>query len=445
MKKRMVRRRPVVPLILCSSLVAVAALLTAGPTAAASSYTCTGVAATDMANLQPLINEGGTVYVSGVCHGNYYANTNVAIVGLAGGTLNGDANGTPVLRAYGPVTVTIRTLTITNGTALYGGGIDAYCSPIGYSCYSPTLNLISSTVTGNTAYYGGGLRVEGNTSLTMTGSTVSGNIAHYLGGGLDLWDAEASIDSSTFSSNTAAECCGGGINAQISDLQITNSRLLGNWAFGNGGGVNFGDAGSLPTAGRKLVPFGLTIVGSTIDHNQAAHWGGGGVENYAWSADSPMTITNTVISNNDAPGNELDGDSGGGGIHQDAGGYQAIATITDTKIYGNTAMNSYGGGISNVAYGHYGSARLILTNTWLQAASALPVGNRARWGGGIYNARSVASASVGAGSKIIRNRANVNGGGVYNDCGASLQIAPEALLSRNLPNDVFNSTGCLLH
>jgi hypothetical protein len=351
----------------------------------------------------------------------------------------------PVLDISGPVTVTIRNLTITNGSTEVGGGIDGF-----YSSGSPTINVIASKVTGNAAFDGGGL---------------------------DLFNASAAIDSSTFSGNTAKQSDGGGISSFGSDLQITNSRVVGNLAYGYGGGIDFGDPGGgeglRPNASTAAahhhgpgsahirqakgvaaaaspqqqqgpgIPFGLTIMNSTIDHNQAVHFGGGGIENYAFESDSPMTIMNTTISNNNAPGNDMDGDSGGGGIHQDSGFDTASATITGSKLYGNTALNSMGGGISNIAYGD-GGALLSLAHTSLQSPNALSPGNQAKWGGGIYNAMPGASASLQAGTSLVRNKATVNGGGIFNDCAASLLIGPTTTMFLNAPQNVFMNGGCLI-
>ena len=487
-----------------------AVLLTAGPAAAAGSYTCppnTG------ADVQLGINDGGTVYIHGTCHGNFYVDatsnaSNVTLIGLGvNPTLNGDGNG-PVLSIYGPANVTIKNLTLTNGNAEVGGGIDAFFS-CGNSCGDPFVNVIGSKITGNTASEGGGVFAEAGfceTQVNITNSTVSKNsatdgsggglaivdcaataiagttvtqnTAAGYGGGLELDSADpSSVDSSTFSTNIAQNESGGGIDSFVTDLQVTNSRLLGNWAYAYGGGIDAGDAGAcrgeLRTQGaasatahqhtRALsaqcvgapgnkagvgqlpapIPFGLTVAGTTLDHNTAAHFGGGGIENFAYEGDSPATITNSTISNNIAPGNDNDGDSGGGGIHQDSCDPNASLTIAGTKIYGNTAMSSMGGGISNMAFCD-GGADVSLANTLLQNPNSLSPGNQAKWGGGIYNAFETATVSIQAQSRVVKNRATVTGGGVYDDCGAGLFVAAGALVNFNMPNNIFTSAGCLI-
>jgi hypothetical protein len=489
-------------LALCAAVAA--ALLVAGPAAAAGNYTCppnTG------ADVQTGISDGGTVYIHGTCHGNFFIDANnalnVTLIGLGTNpTLNGDGNG-PVLAISGPANVTIKNLTLTNGDGEVGGGIDASfgCDETDSICGTPNVTVIGSKITGNTAFYGGGiyfedcgdltvsnstisnnsatdgdgggLLVEDCPFLTMTGTTVTKNTASHSGGGLALYSAEGSIDSSTFSSNTAQDGFGGGIESQFSDLQLTNSRLLSNWAYEYGGGIDFGDSQACEEApaghgpghftphhaadpipaqcvgassrGNQPVdiPQGLTIGSSTVDHNTAAHAGGGGISTYAVEGDTPTTITGSTISNNIAPGTSLGGESGGGGFEQDAVDFNADTTITSSKIYGNTSLKSTGGGIMNVAYGN-GDAAVTLAGTLLQNPNSLSVGNQSKYGGGIYNAGALATVSVNAQSRIYRNKASSTGGGVYNDCGAGLFVSPGALISMNMPNNVFTSAGCLI-
>ena len=507
-------RRALLPLLAVLATAVAAALLTAGPAAASGNYTCppnTG------ADVQTGISDGGTVYIHGTCHGNFFIDANnalnVTLIGLGTNpTLNGDGNG-PVLSITGPANVTIKNLTLTNGNAEVGGGIYASfgCDEQDDICGSPEITVIGSKITGNTAFAGGGIFTDDCTDVTLTNTTVSNNTATdgdgggeeiygcgFLtvngatfskntastdGGGLAVYFAQASVNSSTFSNNTAtfanelAGGDGGGIDAEFSDLQVTNSRLLSNWAYGSGGAIDFGDSqgcaeapssssaamaaahhhatrsaapqqpcigGPTKQPNQPEIPAGLTVSSTTIDHNTAATFGGGGIENYAFAGDSPATISNSTISNNIAPGNDPDGDSGGGGIHQVSCENNASLTITGSKIYGNTALSSLGGGISNISLCD-GGADVSLGNTLLQNPNSLSPGNQAKYGGGIYNGgNEVATLSIAAQSRLYRNKATGTGGGVYNDCLASLTVSPGALLLQNTPNNIFNSTGCLI-
>ena len=150
-----------------------------GSASAFGSYTCTGVAATDTPALQALINTGGTVTVFGPlpCVGNWTVPVDVTIQGgTPGATLNGNATGS-VLTVAGGVTLTVQNLKITNGAApLDGGGIDL-------ACCGSTLNLSHVTVTGNTAPVdiGGGVFNDDGTANVIN-STISNNTALFGGG-----------------------------------------------------------------------------------------------------------------------------------------------------------------------------------------------------------------------------------------------------------------------
>src|SRR5262249_42654087 len=156
-------------------------------------------------------------------------------------------------------------------------------------------------------------------------------------------------------------------------------------------------------------PVGLTITNSTIDHNTAQFFGGGGISTYSNDFDTPTTVTSSVLSNNQAPGTFL----GGGGIEQDSGdpGTTARLVGTGSKLYGNSAANTVGGGIANWddAFGDAGNSELSIASTSFANPNSLQVGNTSSFGGGIYNSGLNASASVGSGSKLIRNKATTNG------------------------------------
>ena len=479
---------------------AVVVLAVAGPAVASGTFTCPPDDGTDV---QGGINGGGTVTINGTCHGNFDVTNNVTIQGGSpGATLDGDGNG-PVLTIHGPITVTIKNLTITDGSADFGGGIDEF-----YDGGFPTVNVIASRIVDNVADVGGGVGVDAGTIvltnstvsmnaafegggglfvfeesvLNMTGTTVSRNQALGTGGGLWLLDDSiAAIDSSTFSQNQSFESGGGAIESFESSLQLTNSRLLFNTAAGYGGGIEFGEAccqfaarpnlaaaiknasadghgsKSLPPRVAKgainraplvtSIPVGLTIANSTLDHNTTQFAGGGAVSNYTEESDTPATITNSVISNNRALGNQP-GVSGGGGLEQDSGDTDTTASmvVTGSKIYGNTAANSVGGGIENIddSFGNFGNAVLSIASTSFANPNSLQVGNTAIFGGGIYNAGLNASASLGAGTKLIRNKATANGGGVFNDCDASLFVSPGVVLLSNIPNNIVLNPGCVI-
>jgi hypothetical protein len=204
-----------------------------------------------------------------------------------------------ILTVASRTTVAIAGLTISNGTAVLGGGI--------YN--AGTLTLTNSTVSGNEGSSGGGsgggiYNASGGT-LTLTNSTVS-------------WNGPTSVGGGIYNAGT---------------LTLTNSTVSLNGASGAAGIENF----------RGTV----TIGNSTIARNSAEeYWNGafgGGIDNYQGT----MNISNSTIAGNSVTGGD-DG-AGGGGIDN----RQGTMTISDCTIAGNSAMvfngSGFGGGIYNSA------------------------------------------------------------------------------------------------
>jgi hypothetical protein len=115
-------------------------------------------------------SEGSKLIVSGTCEGNSTIAKSLTIVGVpkeqpAVAALKGTGSGT-VLTVDASAVVTVRTLTITGGSAAHGGGIHN----------EGQLALVATTVTGNaTSNYGGGILNTG--SVTLTDSNVTGTSA----------------------------------------------------------------------------------------------------------------------------------------------------------------------------------------------------------------------------------------------------------------------------
>jgi len=142
------------------------------------------------------------------------------------------------------VTVTIAGLTIADGSAPYGGGIEN----------AGTLTLANSTLSGDSAgVFGGGILNEG--TLTVSNSTISRNAAPQGGG---IWNnGTLTVTDSTLSGNSAPQ--GGGIlNSFVLEfdtivsgtLAVTNSTLSGNSASAIGGGI--------------YIPLGTVTLANTI-------------------------------------------------------------------------------------------------------------------------------------------------------------------------------------
>ncbi len=132
----------------------------------------------------------------------------------AGVVINGDGT-VGVFQVGGDVTATFAGLTISGGSATYGGGIDN----------SGTLTVTDSTITNNYAGNGGG-GIENTGMLTLTNSTVA------------------------FSSTNGRN--GGGID-NLGTLTAVNATI----AYNTGGGGLYDEAGSTTTLDNTIVALNL--------------------------------------------------------------------------------------------------------------------------------------------------------------------------------------------
>src|SRR5262249_15825575 len=150
---------------------------------------------------------------------------------------------------------------------------------------------------------GGGIAAEEATYLAMTGTTVDhntstndfDNIGNH-GGGVNVSNSVMYANASTFASNRASStdegepsADGGGIRGFDATVQLVARRVVGNLSNDDGGGIdfhqpcNFCFVGLRPKAvgaafpSRFDVPSGLTVDGTTVDHNQAVNGAGGGI------------------------------------------------------------------------------------------------------------------------------------------------------------------------
>lgn len=116
MKDTLVRGRFAALVLVCAALTVGGVLMAARPAAASAMISCPPNTGGD---LQSAINgnPGETVTVFGACHGNFDVTTNITIQGAAPGATSGDGSG-PLLRIHGPVTVTVRSLSIAPGVTL---------------------------------------------------------------------------------------------------------------------------------------------------------------------------------------------------------------------------------------------------------------------------------------------------------------------------------------
>jgi uncharacterized repeat protein (TIGR03803 family) len=172
---------------------------------------------------------------------------------LPGGIMVSAGHASRIFQVDAGVQSTILGLTLRQGNAGLGGGINN----------DGALTVFNSTITGNSAQQGGGINNEGVGALTIIDSTIAANAATngYGGGIASLFGCTLLASNSTFTGNSAS------------------STVVG---FGNGGGIyNAGQA---------------TLRSCTISVNTAGGTGGG-VFGHGNTA-ATLTMDNTIVAGN---------------------------------------------------------------------------------------------------------------------------------------------------
>ncbi len=307
---------------------------------------------------------------------------------------------------------TFESLVIEDGNQTTGNGGGIFISTEG------TLTLRNSIVRNNTAGgRGGGIYNAG--SLTLTdGSEVSGNQArgNFDGGGIYNDGGAVNISGdSVISSNQAgviANGNGGGIHNNGGTVTVTNSTIENNSARNSLGGFSASDGGGIYNAAGGMV----AITNSVFDNNRATN--GGAVYNAGeLTVGGSSTFTDNLAA-------ATPGTSNGGGIYNAGGG---TASVTDSTFPGNRTdlnptpdSNDRGGALVNAAAG-----TLTVTTSGF-GAGTIDDFNHAVGGGAIYNAGELTVTE----SDLDFNRANVEGGGIWND-GAGTATIRDSTLRQN--------------
>ena len=444
---RGVHRRRGLRAVLAGSLlfggVAVASVIAGSPPASAAPAVSLYVAVGGSGDCKPRVNACGSIQEAittaqtndgtdavtiNVGAGTYSENDTIAASSLDSLTIAGAGASTTTVDGgkKGSVftvdsgTVTISDLTITDGLAANGGGIDNTDS-------TGSLTIASSTITGNTTDAGAngngnggsggnGGGIDNAGTLTIDSSTIAGNTTG--GGGYSVFDGSGgnggsgggidnagslTIDSSTISGNTTGSGGGGG---------------PGGGGGGGGNGGNGGNGGGIENSGTATIDFS-TISGNTTGSggggNGGGYGGGGGSGGGIDNAGS-LTIDSSTISGNTTGGGGLGFDNGGGNGGSGGGIDNAGSlTIDSSTISGNTTG---GGGSGNGKGDSGGNGGGIANAGKLTIESSTISGNTAGSGGGIDNS-GPGTASLGA--TIVAN--STSGGdcsGTVTDLGYNL-------------------------
>ena len=175
-------------------------------------------------------------------------------------------------------------------------------------------------------------------------------------------------------------------------VSVSGLRLLNGHAFAEGGAIALAGVGT------------VNLTNLMIADNVANGNGGGGI----YSSVANLTVDNTVFENNVA-----DGPSGsGGGLLMN----QGLATISDSQFNTNVA-NRAGGGIEIT----FGSMYLYSVDFTSNVAG--PLGSANPGNGGALHVTGAAGSSVEiSGGVIQHNVAAQEGGGLWNQAGATMVV-----------------------
>lgn len=346
--------------------------------------------------------------------GGIYATDGVTITAKDSSISNNSAGGwAGGVFAYNGVVINAENTKFLNNTADAAGGV--------YAAKGVVLNAKNTKFLGNTAKSGGGILLWDNSSADLNNSEVSGNKATGNGGGVYIWDSTCSLTASNgtvFRENSASS--GGGIFSSGGTVTAEDSTFEKNTAVMNGGAIAATQNSSLTVRNSKVLEntsgdkaggilaekSTLEVTDSIIDGNRASL--GGGL--YISDIDAPgetkedkpeHTITRTEITNNTADGMGI-----GGGIYL---GAQKL-TITDSKLTGNNTI-SKNGQTQGGAIVAYSPGDFTLDNTLIQ-------GNTADVGGGIHVLSTDDRDShiiLCNNTRITGNVANLFGGGIFLD------------------------------
>ena len=285
---------------------------------------------------------------------------------------------------------------------------------------SHTHNITGTKINRNTASsIGGGMYVGTKSDVTLTGSTLDGNATTDKtggqGGAIVAYGAgDITLDSTTITNNDAA--AGGGLfslGVAVSDTHITlrnNTKFTGNTAA-SGAGIYL-----MRSSGNNIL---LELSDSAIDNNIASDWGGG---IFAYNG-AEVKANNTSISNNKG------GNAGGLLVWNNS----SAELSNGSKVSGNTATNGNGGGvyaingtvtatgcdISDNDAGQYNGGGICAQNSTLTLEKNTLNRNKSKSGGAIWMNASDAALT---GNTITHNTATGNGGGIYGEQRATIDL-----------------------
>jgi CSLREA domain-containing protein len=352
----------------------------------------------------------------------------LTITGVQSSTTIIDAqNSSRIFSIDEDVTVTLKDLTLRNGSSAGNGGailswgdlslanitIESNSASYGGAIYSAdgSLKIETSLLRANQASTNGGTILISEGGLAISESLFTANQADGHGGAIYIKDSGATLDRLTFTNNQA-EGDGGAIYLQSSDLKLSNSSFVGNKSGEDGGAL-------------ASVESRLTIDSSSFRTNSSEDDGGA----LALNEVSHGSLTKLELVNNRAQ------EEGGGIYHDLASSFE----IRFSNLQANEAAS--GGAIYNLGQLVLGESSVVSNSASLAGGGLLDASAQSS---SIRNstlssnqsaAHGGAVAKIGSGqlriihATIAYNSAQLNGGGVALSQG-SLTIS-HTLLAEN--------------
>ncbi|MCL1810752.1 MAG: InlB B-repeat-containing protein [Methanomassiliicoccaceae archaeon] len=335
-----------------------------------------------------------------------------ADITLTGGYSLTGVDGHPTITVDG--TLKIDGITVTHKPGESGSGV----------LNNGTFSMTSGKISGNHALssFGGGVYNTG--TFNMSGSAeISGNTATNAAGVYNLSTFNMSggtIGGSAAGANVANSDGGGVQNANSNAVfnmtggEISYNKARGGGGVSNsnlfemsGGSISYNDAHE---AGGVLNYRTFNMSGSAeISNNTAVGYGGGVHNNGSAFASAVFNMSGGTISGNSVK-------TFGGGVSNAYS--KAEFYISGTAlITGNTSLEGYGGGVSNI------------DSCLLSMSGGTISNNHAYYGGGVSSYLNITFEMTGG--SIVENNADYYGGGVMNWQSSTFNISGGAVISGN--------------
>jgi hypothetical protein len=317
-------------------------------------------------------------------------------------------------------TVSISGLTITNGLAVQGGGIDNFGTLSINDCTLLSNQAVGGSGASTTldAANGGGIANEVGASLTLTNSVLKNNVAAASAGNDAFGGAVLNLGSTTVAACTFTgnQVSGGGSASYYdgsyggaiesfgfppsqlygSTLKVTDSTFQDNEAIA-ANGVTFGDAAAIDIEYSAAA----TISNCNFSDNVAtAGTGGYGQGGALFAEGCTLTLSNSTFAGNQALGGSSGGSATGGALWFLPG---ANVTISNCGFTGNQAIGGNGSPAGQIA-GQGGGGAIENDGASVTMTDCLLIGNQAIGGSGGVNPTGgyrTGSSEYGAGGGIL--------------------------------------------